>query len=144
MAQLILKLDANKATGPNNILTNILQKYNRILSKPLSKIINISFQSGIFPDYLKIAKVVPVLKKGDKLLCTNYKPISLLSNISKIFEKAMYIRVTSFLIKENILYDLQFGFRSNNSTNHALMSITEMIRNAIDQGKQSCGVFIDL
>lgn len=144
MAQLILKLDANKATGPNNILTNILQKYNRILSKPLSKIINISFQSGIFPDYLKIAKVVPVLKKGDKLLCTNYKPISLLSNISKIFEKAMYIRVTSFLIKENILYDLQLGFRSNNSTNHALMSITEMIRNAIDQGKQSCGVFIDL
>ena len=106
--------------------------------------INVSFNRGIFPNFLKVANVIPIHKKGEKLDSNNYRPISLLSNISKLFEKSMHIRLTSFLRKNKILFSYQFGFRSNYSTNHALVSLTEMTRNAIDNGNFACSVFIDL
>ena len=82
------------------------------LSHPLTTIINMSFATGIYPDQLKIAKVIPIFKKGDKLLVSNYRPISLLSNINKIFEKLVYSRLYSFLEMHNCIYELQFGFRA--------------------------------
>ena len=75
--------------------------------------------TGVFPCALKTAKVVPVFKKDSKLNYCNYCPISLLSNIEKVFEKLMYKRVYTFLDRSNIIYDLQFGFRQQNSTSHA-------------------------
>ena len=66
--------------------------------------------TGVFPSVLKIAKVVPVFKKDSKLDYSNYRPISLLSNIEKILEKLMYMRLFTFLDNKNIIYDLQFGF----------------------------------
>ena len=110
----------------------------------LSDIINLSFNQGIFPNLLKIANVIPTHKKGDKLDCNNYRPISLLSNISKIFEKCMHTRLTNFLWINKLLFSHQFGFRNGYSRNHALTSLTEMIRKAIDEDKFACGVFIDL
>ena len=98
--------------------------------------INASFNKGIFPDFLKVA--------GEKLDSNNYRPISLLSNISKLYEKAMHIQLTNFLSKNKILFSYQFDFQNNYSTNHALISLTEMIRNALDNGNFACGVFIDL
>ena len=76
--------------------------------------------------------------------CENYRPISLLSNISKIFERVMYDRLDNFLTSLEIIYKFQFGFRKTYSTNHALLSIVEQIRNALDRKMFSCGVFIDL
>ena len=67
--------------------------------------------TGVFPSALKTAKVVPVFKKDFKLNYSNYRPISLLSNIEKILEKLMYKRLYAFLDYNNIIYDLQFGFR---------------------------------
>ena len=91
--------------------------------------------TGIFPSVLKIAKVVPVFKKDSKLGYSNYRPISLLSNIEKILEKLMYKRLYTFLDNKNIIYDLQFGFRQY-STSHALINITEDIRKALDDGNR--------
>ena len=100
--------------------------------------------TGVFPSVLKTAKVVPVFKKDSKLNYSNYRPISLLSNIEKILEKLMYRRLYAFLDYNNIIYDLQFGFRQKYSTSHAFINITENIRKALDDGNIGCGVFVDL
>ena len=114
------------------------------LSYPLATIFNISMNTGKFPKLLKISEVIPAYKKSSKMEPSNYRPISLLSNINKIFEKIMFKRLYDFLEKNKCLYDLQFGFRSKHSTSHALITITEQIRNALDKGEQACGIFIDL
>ena len=101
-------------------------------------------KTGVFPTVLKIAKLVPVFKKDSRLDYSNYCPISLLSNIEKILEKLMYKRLYTFLDNKNIIYDLQFGFRQQYSTSHALINITENIRKALDDGNIGCGVFVDL
>ena len=100
--------------------------------------------TGVFPSVLKIAKVVPVFKKDSKLDYSNYRPISLLSNIEKILEKLMYKRLHTFLNNSNIIYNLQSGFRQQYSPSHALINITENIRKVLDDGNTGCGVFVDL
>ena len=120
-------MKVNKGVGPNSIPTKILKDYKSELSKPLRDMINTSFTTGIFPSALKVAHIISVHKKGDKLDCDNYQPISLLSNISKIFEKMMHIQLTSFLNKNKVLSSFQFGFWNKHSTNHVFISLTEMI-----------------
>ena len=100
--------------------------------------------TGVFPPVLKTAKLVPVFKKDSKLDYRNYRPISLLSNIEKILEKLMYKRLYTFLNNNNIIFNLQFGFRQQYSTSHALINITEIIRKALDVGNIGCGVFVHL
>ena len=106
--------------------------------------INESFVRGIFPDKLKIAKVIPVFKKGLTTKKSNYRPISLLSIFSKIFEKVMYQRLYKFLDTYELLFNMQFGFRSGHSTDHALVSLTESIKLSLDKNRVGCGIFIDL
>ena len=114
------------------------------ICKPLSIIFNLSFSTGQYPDLLKIAKTIPIHKKDSRLLVSNYRPISLLSNINKILEKLMFNRVYEFLEKFKCIYKLQFGFRTKHSTNHALINITETIRSALDSKKIAAGIFVDL
>ena len=134
----------SKACGPNSVPTRILKLARNALSRPLSCIINKSFEQACFPVSLNLARVTPVYKNGCTDLCDNYRPISLLSNISKVFEKAMHDRLYSYLEKFNIIYDKQFGFRKKHSANHALVSLVEKVKSNLDDGKFSCGVFIDL
>ena len=102
-------MKTNKASGPNNILTKILELFKKEFSKPLSDIINLSFNQGVFPNLLKTVNVIPIHKKVDKLDCNNYRPISLLSNIIKIYEKCMHTRLTNFLrISSCFLINLAF------------------------------------
>ena len=82
------------------------------LIQPITYLVNESLKSGIFPSELKLARVVPIFKSGDPSLLTNYRPISVLSFFSKIFEKIVYNIVFDFLCENEILYDYQFGFRS--------------------------------
>ena len=110
----------------------------------MSQIFNLSFETGTYPEKLKVSKTIPIYKKGSKLEPSNYRPISLLSNLNKILEKLMYARVYKFLNKFNCIYNLQFGFREKYSTNHALINITESIRLALDNDKTVCGIFVDL
>ena len=109
---LINSMKTNKASGPNSIPTKILKLFKKEFSKPLSDMINLSFNQGIFPNLLKIANVIPIHKKGDKLDCNNYRPISLLSNISKIYEKCMHTRLTKSLQVNKLFFSHQFGFRN--------------------------------
>ena len=135
----------NKAVGPNSIPNTILHMIKFIIAEPLADIINLSFETGIYIDKLKISRVVPIFKeKGNNLLTENFRPISLLSNINKIFEKIMHNRLYDFLEDQGLLFKNQFGFRKKHSTTHALIDLTEDIRKAIDENKFVCGVFIDL
>ena len=90
---IIPSLDSNKSVGPNSIPTKILKLLKNDISSQLSEIFNISFSSGVFPSILKTAKVILVHKKDSKLDFSNYRPISLLSNVEKILEKLMYNRI---------------------------------------------------
>ena len=140
---IISSIDMCKSYGPNSIPTEFLHLLKDEISGPLSILFNLSFTTGTFPDSLKIAKTIPIFKKGSKLLVSNYRPISLLSNVNKILEKLMYSRLYDFLTKFGILYDLQFGFRSRHSTSHALINIIDQINKSLDNKKSVCGLFVD-
>ena len=114
------------------------------ISSALVILINESFTTGIFPDKLKVAKVIALHKKGASDNLSNYRPISLLSIFSKIFEKIMCKRLYKFLEINEILHPLQFGFCKNHSTSHTLISMTETIKKTIDNGQFGCGTFMDL
>ena len=134
----------SKSAGPQSIPVNLLKIIPDLIILPLCKIISNSFSSGIFPDALKICKVVPIHKGGPKEELNNYRPISLLSIFDKIIEKLMHKRLYNFLEFHNILFNNQFGFRRNNSTSFALIQITELIKETIEKKKFGCGIFIDL
>ena len=97
VSKLILSLKNGKATGPSSIPTAVLKHLNSEISGVLANLFNLSFSTGVFQDILKTSSVFPLFKKGSKLECGNYRPISLLSNISKLLEKLMYTRFYSFL-----------------------------------------------
>ena len=134
----------NKGTGPASIPLRMLKDVVDLVITPLCYIINLSFSSGIFPDVLKVAKVIPIHKGGSTQLVNNFRPISLLSIFDKIIEKLMHKRLYDFLEEHDILYQYQFGFRKKMSTSHSLIEISEEIKESIDNGKYGCGIFIDL
>ena len=144
ICDIIKSLDTHKSLGPNSIPTFILQSSNMFFSEKLSKIINICFETGVFPDLCKTGKVIPIYKKENPLFCENYRPISLLPIFSKIFEKAIYTRMYDYLNRNKMIYSRQFGFRANHSSNHALISCTESIKKELDNKNIVGGVFIDL
>ena len=134
----------NKTTGPFSIPVKLLSLIPDLIIIPLAYIINMSLLTGVYPDLLKVVKVIPIHKGGSTQDVNNYRPISLLSIFDKIIEKIMHNRLYTFLELHNILFRNQFGFRKNNSTVHTLVQITEMIKASIDSGKYGCGIFIDL
>ena len=105
---------------------------------------NLSFMTGIFPSVLKTAKIVPVLKKDSKLDYSNLLTVSLLSNTEEIPKKLMYKRLYTFLNKTKFIYNLQFDFRQQYSISHALITITENLRKALDDENLRCRVLVDL
>ena len=98
----------------------------------------------MFPESIKVAKVVPTFKSGSSQDINNYRPISLLSVFSKIIEKIVHQGVHPFLQENYIIYKSQYGFQKNKSTIHSLIQIVEKIRNAIENKIYGCGIFIDL
>ena len=123
--QTIKLLKRNKDSGPFSIPDRFLKLFQKELSQPMSLIINLSFLTGTSLVILKIANVISFFKKKDPSLCTNHRPISLLSNLSKIIETLVHKRASNFLTEQNALYEKQFGFRSNRSTMHAITKLTE-------------------
>ena len=115
-------------SGPNSIPYRILFLLKNEISKQLADSFNLSFMTGVFLSVLKTAKVVPVFQKDSKIDYTNYHP----KNIEKILEKPIYKRLYTFLNNNNIIHNLQFGFRQQYSISHALINITENIRKALD------------
>ena len=114
------------------------------LAKPLEILFNCSFSTGVVPKSFKIARVIPIFKKGSQMCVSNYRPISLLSIFNKIMEKLMYERLISYIEKKDILSKARFGFRAEHSTIQAVSLITDKIQKAIEEGLFSCGIFLDL
>ena len=124
---------------------NIIKSVKDQLIPGLVIVFNKSIHEGIFPDILKIAKIIPIFKKNEDYIAGNYRPISLLSIFHKLLEKIIYRRLMSFFQKHNLLYKYQFGLaRSNHSTTHALLDVTEYIFDALGEGNHVIGAYIDL
>ena len=116
---------------------------NNDISTQFAGLFNLSFPEGVFPSILKTCKVIPIYKKDSQLNCSNYRPISLLPKIDKILERIMYYRLYKFLEINNLIYSLQFGFRQKHSTSHALIHLTDKIREQLDKGNFAVDIFVD-
>ena len=141
---IVSNLSSKWSAGCDAIPVNIIKVSIRHIAEPLSELINKSFLTGSFPDRLKIAKVCPVFKNGDKHLFSNYMPISILSNFSKIYEKVVSKRLLSFLEAGNILVEKKYGFRHGRSAYMAIIEMVDRISAAIDNGEYPIGILIDL
>ena len=140
----VTNLKSKKSTGNDDIDSTVVKRCIHLITLPLTHIFNASFEQGIFPKDFKLAKVIPVYKKGDNTFCSNYRPISILSVFSKIFEKLVYNRLMAFLDKNKILYNKQFGFRQGYGTDMALLEFVNNISLAFEDKKIVLGLFLDL
>lgn len=100
-------------------------------------------EKEICPDHFKAAKIVPVYKSGDKAKATNYRPISLISNLAKIFEKILHTRLTNFFNTNNLISKNQYGFRNDMGTGHALVSVIEFLYNKLDKSAPVIATFLE-
>ena len=139
----IAKPQTGKAVGPSSIPISILKILKSELAGPLQVIFNTSFLTGIVPDKFKLAKLIPVFKKGSQTNLSNYRPISLLIVFNKLLEKLMFNRLADFLEKRHLIYNKQFGFRLHHSTDHAVLSIIDQVQKAIEDRDYPCGIFLD-
>ena len=123
-----------------NLIKDSIDKKNF----PITSIINLSITSGIVPNQLKIARVIPLFKSGERVIFSNYRPVSILPAFSKILERLMYNRLLRFLNAFKILSDNQYGFRKHHSTAYALACLYDKISSAIENKEYTVGIFIDL
>ena len=137
---IISKLDNRKS---NDISPKLLKALSGSFSNVLSYLLNSCMLSGVFPDELKIAKVIPLYKSGSSNLKSNYRPISILPTLSKIFEKLIHSRIYQFLGENEVIYNYQFGFRQNHSTIHAVQTAITSVITSLNSSYQSMGIFID-
>ena len=144
LREICMSFKNGKAPGYDNLPIHIIKKSFELISEPLMLVINSSLEAGLFPDKSKVAKIIPIYKAGEVDTFTNYRPISILSSFSKIYERVMYNRLVEFTNKLEIYYCHQFGFRTNHSTNLALTHLVNKIATAIDQKEITASVFLDL
>ena len=142
--KLLCSLSVSKSTGIDNIPARVLKLSAPVISQSLTKIFNASIASQTFPSEWKIARIIPLHKKGPRDMLDNYRPISILPVISKIYEKILYEQLIEYLVTENILSDHQFGFRRQHSTASALLDSTNEWYMNMDRGLFNLVVFLDL
>ena len=138
----IMKALNNGSPGIDDICAKSIRCINDIIVIPLSYICQLSLAQGCFPNELKVAKMFPLYKNGEKSQFNNYRPISLLPLFSKILERLMYDRLYAFLIKYELLYALQFGFRKYYATYMALVYMF-YLHDALEKGDYAIGMFVD-
>lgn len=144
VARVIQQLPSKKSNDTNYMSTWLIKKCVKNITSPLTALVNDSFQSGIFPKALKKAKVVPIFKKDDPHILSNYRPISILPVFSKIYEKLFLLQLSKYLEKHNLLSKDQFGFRAGKSTTDAVMSLVDLIVEGIESKNNTLSVFLDL
>ena len=140
----IIKSLKNKGSGINDISIVTLKNNNHIFSQHISFLYNISIDTETFPDSLKVACVAPGHKKGSKDQIDNYRPISNLPLVSKVFEKLTLIRLVSFINFYNLLTDAQYGFRQGRNTTQAAVRLTTFITKSFTEKKYGACFFLDL
>ncbi len=144
IASIISKMNERKVGGFDEIPVKLLKLVSSEVSPILARFINEALSTGKYPDSLKIAKIIPIFKKGNREEATCYRPISLLSVINKIFERIIYHRLNDHFRNNDLFYEKQYGFRSGRSTMHALSEVVQYIREAGDCKENVCSVFVDL
>ncbi len=142
--EIVAKSINKKSTDCTDIDMTLIKNIIDTIIIPFTYICSQSLSTGIFPRQMKTAKVIPIFKNGDRHQFSNYRPISLLSQFSKILEKLFVVRLDKFIEKHNLLSDHQYGFRANRSTSLAVMKLVEQISMATDNKEYTVGVFIDL
>ena len=140
---LIIKSLKNKRTHINEIPIHVLKFIANIISPILSNLINKSIEQCHFPSMLKIAKVTPIYKAEEIYKCNNYRPISVLPTLSKIFEKFAYAQLYKYLEINQILYPNQYGFRNKMSTTQAILNHLQFLYNSLDSGNIVFSIFLD-
>jgi hypothetical protein len=122
----------------------MIKSISNEISIPLAHIFNLSLSQGVFPEKLKNCRVIPIFKAGDQLDVDNYRPISLLSSISKILEKIVADKLIYHLLSNDLIYQHQYGFLPKRATEHNLLHIVNFITSALNDGMYCMGVFLDL
>jgi len=140
----IRELRITKAPDYMGFSSELLNKIAEWISKPLSYIINLSFDQAYFPTELGLSIIFPKHKNGNKKLITNYRPISTSSVLSKIMEKVFLKKLNVFLLQNNILCKEQFGFRAGHSTDLAILAYIQDIINDIDLGYKKISIVLDI
>ncbi len=140
---IVKSLQPKSSLDIDGISTKLIKKIAIELSKPLSYIFNLSLTQGIFSSKLKKGRTVPVFKSGDQFSCDNYRPIALLSSLSKILEKMVSVKLVNHLELNKILYKHQYGFQKGKSTEHNLIHALNFIGTALNENKYCIGVFFD-
>ena len=139
----LFSLKMSKSTGGDDISFNVIKNSFGELSDILGYVFNLSSQTGIFPDRLKIAKVTPVFKTSDLKETSNFRPISVLPCFSKILERTMDSRLYSCLVNEKMLYLKQFGFQKGHSTKHGIAQLADHSHESFENSNYTLGFFID-
>ena len=123
----VTALPPKKSCGHDNISILLIKSVINTIAKPLCAIFNQSFLTGQFPSYLKIARIIPIYKSGEKIIRVNYRPISILSSFSKIIEKLMRTHLMLFLNSNNKLHSSQYGFCSSHNVTTAILDVLNSI-----------------
>lgn len=144
LAKIIKKLKNTSSPGLDKIPALIIKSNFPFIVDPLLYILNLSLSTGLFPSCLKKSKIVPIFKGGAASDISNFRPISLLSVISKVLEKVAKARLIKFLNKHNLLSKNQFGFQEGKNTEDAILLAVSRIARCLDGGKKSIGIFLDL
>ena len=139
------KLKPKTSSGPDSISSKLLKAMIPYIISPVCHLFNLSLKTGYIPIQLKTAKIIPIYKCEDSDLFTNYRPISLLSSLSKLLEKIVASQVMGFLYKKNILYSHQYGFRRGHNTTHPVIHFLDKIYQGFNSNptQYTLSIFLD-
>ena len=135
IVKIISKFNQNKSPGHDGIGNLIVKNVAHIVSRPLADIFNLLLSTGGVPEQLKIVKVIPIYKKENAEIFSNYRPVSVLPCFSKIWERLLFNRCMDYIDKNNLLNEMQFGFRPNHSTYMAIIELVDKIANAVERNE---------
>ena len=141
--KVIKNLDISKATGPDGISNAILKRTADAIARPLCILFNKSLAWGKFPSDWKIAHLTPIFKSNNKQDHTNYRPISLLSNIGKILERLVFIKLYEFCLRHNLLTWRNAAYKAGDSTINQMIYLVHRIYQALEKGEDVCFVSLD-
>lgn len=141
MFSLLSKLCKSKATGLDKISARLLRESADLIASSLCSIFNHSIESGVFPEEWRCSKVIPLFKQGERSDLNNYRPISIILIVAKVFERIIYDQLYDYLAKNDLISGHQSAFRSLHSTVTALLKTTNNWAYNIDQGSVNAVVF---
>ena len=144
VSKIINDLTTKNSSGYDGLSTKLLKYLKFEILESITIIINQILNTGIFPEGMKIAKVIPLFKKNSQSEIENYRPVSLLPSLSKIVEKIVFNQLISYLNKHSLLFNGQYGFRANHSTELAALHLHDEIVKLLDNSKTPLTIFLDL